>query len=293
MPEILRTPDHYFENLPNYSYQANYINIGDTRIHYLDEGKGETILCLHGEPSWSFLYRKFIPILSKKYRVICPDFIGFGKSDKYSKVSDYSFELHFNTLQTFIEQLNLKAINLVVQDWGGLIGLSVLGLKPELFASVTIMNTYLPIGKPMPLPFKLWQSFAKYMPVTPVGGIIKFGTYQPLSKVVQAAYEAPYPSQKYRAGAKAWPGLVPGQPTDSGVKQLKQARATLQNWNKPALIMFSDKDPVLGKGYKWFVHNIPSDKKSFIEIKDAGHFLQEDKGEEIAQHILDYLEEFF
>ena len=290
--KILRTPDERFENLPDFPYQPNYVEINGARVHYLDEGEGEVILCLHGEPSWSYLYRKFIPILAPKYRVIAPDFIGFGRSDKYAEVKDYTFQMHFDTLMAFIEKLQLRDITVVVQDWGGLLGLSALGECPDWFSRVVIMNTFLPTGKrPMPLPFKLWRAFAKYFPNMPVGGVLKFASAQPMSKAVKAAYDAPFPDKSYKAGTRAFPLLVPSKPDSPGVDKMLQARAALKEWHKPALVMFSDKDPIMRGGHKLFMGIIPSEtKQPFIEIKDAGHFLQEDKGEEIAGHILKFME---
>ena len=290
---MLRTPDERFENLPGFPFQPNYVEINGARVHYLDEGSGEVILCLHGEPSWSYLYRKFIPGLTMSYRVVCPDFIGFGKSDKYSKMSDYTFKMHLDTLLQFIEKLDLNSITIVVQDWGGLLGLSALGQLPNKFARVVIMNTFLPIGnRSMPLAFKIWRAFAKYTPNLPIGKIIRSGCYQPLDKEVRKAYEAPFPSAKYKAGAKAWPILVPMDAGYEGVTEMKQAREVLKEWQKPVLVMFSNKDPIMRGGHKWFMGNIPSEKKAYIEIKDAGHFLQEDQGEEIAANILAFMEKY-
>lgn len=289
---LLRTPDKYFEDLIEYTYKSNYIEYHQARIHYIDEGKGEIILCLHGEPSWSYLYRKFIPVLSPAYRVVAPDLIGFGKSDKYSKMEDYTFKMHLDMLVNFIEQTDLKDITLVVQDWGGLLGLSAVGKMPERFSRLVIMNTFLPIGnRSMPLPFKLWKGFAKYSPFFSAGSIVKFGTAQPMSAEVKRAYDAPFPSDKYKSGARAFPLIVPSKPTDPGVTEMKHAREVLKQWQKPALVMFSDKDPIMRGGDKWFRHNIPTAKdQPFIEIKNAGHFLQEDKGEEIAEYIKKFME---
>jgi len=290
--EIIRTPDQHFENLPNFSYKPNYIEHKNTRIHYLDEGQGEVILCLHGEPTWSFLYRKFIPVLTPDYRVIAPDFIGFGRSDKYTKMKDYTFRMHFDMLVDFIEKTDLKDITVVVQDWGGLLGLAVFGKISERFARVVIMNTFLPIGnRPIPAAFKAWRTFARFTPNLPIGDIVKFGTAKPMAKEIKAAYNAPFPSSKYKVGAKAFPLLVPLKESEPGVAEMKHAREVLKQWQNPALVIFSDKDPIMRGGDKWFRHNIPTAKdQPFIEIKDAGHFLQEDKGEEIAGHIKEFME---
>jgi haloalkane dehalogenase len=287
--QVLRTPDNYFENLTDFPYKPNYIEINDLRMHYLDEGEGEVILCLHGEPSWSYLYRKFIPILAPNYRVIAPDLIGFGRSDKLMQTKHYSFQLHFDQICGFIEKMDLTGVTLVVQDWGGLLGLGALGEMPERFARVVIMNTYLPIGdRPMPKAFMAWKNFAKRMPGFPVGTVMKMGTYQ---KLTSEAYQAPFPANKYKAGAKIFPELVPTKATDEGISEMKKAREVLGKWQRPALILFSDKDPIMSGGDKFFRKLIPSaSEQPEIIIKDAGHFLQEDKGEEVATEIKAFME---
>jgi haloalkane dehalogenase len=291
MIEMLRTPDNRFYGLVDFPYEPNYVEINGGRLHYIDEGEGEVILCLHGEPSWSFLYRKMIAPLKKNYRVIAPDFFGFGRSDKFTRQEDYSFNMHHRTLIKFIEKAELKNITLVVQDWGGLIGLSVLGKHPELFKRIVIMNTSLPVGnKPMPLVFKLWQMFAKYWPTFPLTRIMKKGSYRKLKEPALRGYSAPFPSKKYMQGARAWPQLVPSSSDDPGLKHMVQAREVLKNWTKPALVMFSDKDPITRGAEKWFLKNIPSVKNEpLITIRGAGHFLQEDKGKLIAEHIHEFI----
>lgn len=290
--QVLRTPDKYFEKLADFPYQPNYIEVNDLRMHYLDEGEGEVVLCLHGEPSWSYLYRKFIPILSPNYRVIAPDLIGFGRSDKLTKMKHYSFELHFDQVCGFIEKMDLTGVTLVVQDWGGLLGLSALAKMPERFARVVVMNTYLPVGdRPMPKAFRAWKAFARSIPGFPVGTVMKMGTYQKLSSEVKKAYQAPFPANKYKAGAKIFPELVPTKVTDAGVAEMKKAREILGKWQKPALVLFSDKDPITGSAAKFFRKLIPSAaQQPEITIKDAGHFLQEDKGEEVASEIKAFIE---
>ena len=289
--ETIRTPEDRFDSLPGFPYKPNYTEINGARMHYLDEGQGELILCLHGEPSWCYLYRKFLPVLTPEYRVVAPDFFGFGRSDKFTKISDYTFEMHLNSLLTFIDQMQLTDITVVVQDWGGLLGLSAVGARPELFSRLVIMNTFLPVGKrAMPPAFKAWKAFAKYTPILPVGRIIKQATYQPLEKKIKAAYDAPFPSEKYKAGARAFPLIVPASPDDPGVPEMQRAREVLSQWEKPALVMWSDKDPIMRGADKFFNGTIPSRKDMpKITIRDAGHFLQEDKGEEIAQHILAFM----
>jgi len=192
--DILKTDLSLFDGIADFPYKPRFVDYKGMQMHYIDEGQGECFLALHGEPTWSYLYRKFIPILND-YRFIAPDLIGFGKSDKLANWQDYSFEFHFQSLLNFIDQLNLKDINLIVQDWGGLLGLSVLGERPELFKRVIILNTYLPKGKPLSFGFKIWQKLAKYHPSLPVGKIVQGLTYFKHPRSVIDAYNAPFSKQ--------------------------------------------------------------------------------------------------
>ncbi len=262
------------------------------RIHYLDEGEGQIILCLHGEPSWSYLYRKMIPILSSQHRVLAMDFVGFGRSDKFTERSEYSFQMHHDTIINFIRALELEQITLVVQDWGGLLGLTVASEMPELFARLVIMNTGLPTGdEPMGKGFMRWREFASNSPDLPVGLVIQNGTAErALKQEIVAAYESPFPDVSYKAGAMIFPLLVPLSPDDPGAAEMRKAKEVFSRWQKPVLVMFSDKDPITRGGDLFFRSLLPSAKdQPEIVIHDAGHFLQEDKGEEIAQHIVDFI----
>ncbi|MBE9488744.1 MAG: alpha/beta fold hydrolase, partial [Bacteroidetes bacterium] len=193
--KILKPDFEKFSTIKDFPYQENFVAFNNLQMHYVDEGKGETILAIHGQPSWCYLYRKFIPVL-KNYRFIAPDLIGFGKSDKIVGWKHYSFELHFESLVNLIDTLKLNDITLIVQDWGGLLGLSLLGEFPERFKRVVVLNTFLPIGKPLPLMFKAWKAFAKNHPSLPVGKIIQKASYQDLTKEVIDAYNAPFPNRK-------------------------------------------------------------------------------------------------
>jgi haloalkane dehalogenase len=199
--------------------------------------------------------------------------------------------MHFKKLEQFLDELQLRDITVVVQDWGGLLGLSLLGQHPDRFKRVVVMNTYLPTGeRPMPMAFTIWKTFSQFAPDLPVGFVMKMGTHQKLSKTALDAYKAPFPSNKYKAGAKVFPALVPSRPDDPAIPYMLRAREVLKAWDKPALVLFSDKDPIMSGAWKWFYYNIPTAKENKrMTIQNAGHFLQEDKGEEIAGHILAFM----
>ena len=291
---LLRTPDERFANLPDFPFEPRYVDINGARVHYVDEGAGETILCLHGEPTWSYLYRKMIPLLSKKHRVVAMDFIGFGKSDKFSDPLDYTFEMHRRTIAAFIEQLDLREITMVVQDWGGILGLRVATEMPDRFSRLVIMNTGLPTGDVPPTEgFLKWRAYASSTADLPCGTIVRRSTVnrESITDEIVAAYDAPFPDATYKAGAQQFPLLVPIDYDQPGAAEMRETREALRTWTKPALVMFSDGDPVTRGGDRFFRKLIPSAKdQPEIVIEGAGHFLQEEKGEEIAHHITSFIE---
>ena len=292
--KVLRTPDSRFANLPEYPFAPHYREICDAdgtqmRLHYVDEGPraAPPVLLLHGEPSWSFLYRKMITSLAAKgHRVVAPDLIGFGKSDKPTEQSDYTFERHVKWMSDWLTGLDLKNITLFCQDWGGLIGLRLVAAFPERFARVVVGNTGLPVGTGMTEGFKQWLNFSQSVPELPIGEIVAMGTKKGLSDDVKAAYVAPFPDETYKAGARRFPALVPVTPEHGSVAENKAAWEVLSRFTKPVLTLFSDSDPVTKGGERVFLERVPGTKgQPHTIIKDAGHFLQEDAPDELAAHI--------
>lgn len=292
MKDIIRTPENRFENLEDYNFQSNYLNVEDgLRLHYLDEGDNTNpiVLLLHGEPSWSYLYRKMIPVLSNKFRVIAPDLIGFGKSDKLVNQQDYSYQKHIDWISTFIEKLDLKNILLFCQDWGGLTGLRIITEMNNRFDMVVASNTTLPTGKiPMLECFLKWRAYSQHSSEFNIGKVIDMGTVQPLSEKVYQAYNAPFPSEDYKAGARIFPTLVPIEEDDpESIKNLK-AWEKLKSWNKPFLTIFGDEDNIMLGAEKTFQKLVPGAKGQNHKILNAGHFIQEEKGEELAELLIEF-----
>jgi len=292
----LRTPEKRFENLPDYDFAAKYVEVGDIRMHYVDEGPsdGDVVLLLHGEPSWSYLYRYMIPPLAEAgLRVIAPDLIGFGKSDKPTKKSDYSYAGHVAWMKQFVETLDLNGITLFCHDWGSLIGLRVAAENEQRFARIVLSNGGVPTGdEEMPKAFKIWRAFARFSPWFPIGKIIQKATITELSDEIVAAYDAPFPSSKYKAGARAFPMLVPTTPDDPASDANRAAWEVFGEWQKPFLTTFSNRDPITRGGEAPWQETVPGAKnREHVKIRNAGHFLQEDKGPELADVLLKFIRE--
>jgi haloalkane dehalogenase len=295
----LRTPDERFADLPGYRFAPHYLEVDDfeggrLRMHHVDEGpkNAPQVLMLHGEPTWSFLYRKLIPKLSAAgLRAIAPDLIGFGKSDKPTERSDYSYARHVAWVWSCIEQLPLRDVTLVCQDWGSLIGLRVVAEHPDHFARVIVGNGGLPTGQhPMSDAFMAWRRFSQDAPELQVGAIVASGCVTPLAPEVIAAYDAPFPDETYKAGARQFPVLVPVSPDDPAAGPNLDAWNALRRWEKPFLTAFSDQDPVTRGGAALFQKLVPGARgQAHVTIGGAGHFLQEDKGEELADVVVDFV----
>ena len=292
--ETLRTPDDRFATLPGYAFAAHYLDAGGLRVHYLDEGPraAPPLLLLHGEPSWSYLYRKMIPILvSAGHRVVAPDLVGFGRSDKPAARADYTYQCHVDWMRAVLTGLDLLGVTLVCQDWGGLIGLRLVAEHRERFARVVAANTFLPTGDRDPGPaFLAWRKFSQEVPEFPVGRIVAGGCATELSPEVIAAYDAPFPEERFKAGARQFPMLVPTSPDDPAAKPNRAAWAVLERWERPFLTAFSDSDPITAGGDAVLQARIPGAQgQPHTTITGGGHFLQEDRGEELARVVIDFI----
>jgi haloalkane dehalogenase len=288
--DVFRTPDERFEGLPGYGFQPNYADVDGLRLHWVDEGDGRPVICFHGEPTWAYLYRKMLPpLVAAGHRVICPDYAGFGRSDKPTDRRWYSYDRHVELVTKLLDGLDLSDAVVVVQDWGGPIGLRWAMENAEEVGALAILNTGLFTGR-VSKGFLAWREFAEKNPDLPVGFVIQGGTATELGGDVVAAYDAPFPTAASKAGAAQFPLLVPTAADDDAAKAMQEVIAALQRWDKPALVAFSDKDPVFPypKAGERFVEWIPGVEEQ-VCIEDAAHFLQEDRGERVAAEILRFL----
>lgn len=298
--EALRTPEERFADLPDYPFEPNYAEIrdgegGTLRVHYLDEGPADAapVLLVHGEPSWSYLYRHMVPILENAgHRVVVPDLVGFGRSDKPTRQTDYSYARHVAWLSELVfDHLDLRDVTFFGQDWGGLLGLRLVAAEPDRFARVVIGNSGLPTGHgPASEAFLRWQRFSQTTPVFPVGDLVGRACTTELSAAVVAAYDAPFPDDTFKAGARIFPSFVPTNPDDPETAPNQAAWRVLEAFQKPFLCAFSDSDPVTAGGDAPFLAKVPGARgRQHPTIVGAGHFLQEDAGPELAAVIRDFI----
>jgi haloalkane dehalogenase len=290
--DVYRTPDERFRGLPGYPFEPHYLEWQGLRMHYLDVAEAEPILLLHGEPDWSYLYRKMVPILAGRFRVVAPDYLGFGRSDKPTAMDWYSFDRHVESIKNLVRQLDLRRITLVVQDWGGPIGLRAAVEMKDRFARLVVLNTGLFGGDDWPTEgFLRWRAFAARVGLDmEVGRVMQASMKTPLEAAVLAAYEAPWPSRESKAGVAAFPLLVPLRSEDAGASALRKVAEALRGWNVPALVCWSDGDPVFTLAHgQAMADNLPGAHGRMSVVQGAGHMLQEDAGEDIAKRIVQWV----
>ena len=305
--DVLRTPDERFEGLEGYDFTPNYAEVPvdpqapsaqTLRMHYLDErpegaAPDGVVLCLHGEPSWSYLYRSMVPpMVAAGLRVVAPDLVGFGRSDKPARRDDYTYERHVSWLAALVfDALDLTDITLVCQDWGGLLGLRLVAAEPTRFARVVAANTFLPTGeRALPEAFHRWRRFSQEVEDFEVGAIVAAGTADGLSPAARAAYDAPFPSDAFKEGARQFPTLVPDGPDAPSAAQARAAWDELRRFDRPVLTAFSDGDPITAGSDRYLREQIPGARgQPHVTIEGAGHFLQEDRGAELAAAVIAFV----
>lgn len=295
---VLRTPDECFEGLKGFPYEPRYVEIRDAdlgplRIHYVEEGPANAplVLCLHGEPTWSYLYRKMIPVFTAAgLRVVAPDLVGFGRSDKPARRDDYSYRKHVRWMSDFLDARGLHDITMLGQDWGGLIGLRLLAEDPDRFARFSLSNTGLPTGDhPVNDAFHRWRKFSQEDPDFDTGYIVNLFGRGDLNDDEVAAYRAPFPSDGFKAGARQFPMLVPTEPDNPASEDNRRAWQVLSRWEKPALMCFSDADPIMRGGDRPFLKLVPGARgQPHITLKGR-HFIQEEDGESWARAVVDWI----
>ena len=288
--EVYRTPDERFDGLPAYAFEPRYVEQDGLRMHYVDEGEGAPVLMLHGEPTWAFLYRKLIPTVAGAARVVAPDYFGFGRSDKPTRIEDYSYDFHAASVERFVDQLDLREVTVVVQDWGGPIGLRLAVERPDRVSRLVILNTGIGAGR---APSEEWLRFREFVRRVgtdlQAGQLIRISCVGELTDEVVAGYDAPFPTPESKAGMLAFPELVPTEVDHPSAAKMMEVRAALEKWDRPALVLFSDSDPIfstVAAGH--MASRIPGCGPAET-ITGAGHFLQEEKGEEIAERIVRFL----
>ena len=290
--DVYRTPDQRFAGLPDYAFEPRYVEQDGLRMHYVDEGSGSPILLLHGEPTWAFLYRKTIPALSAVGRTIVPDYFGFGRSDKPTRIEDYSYDFHYASIERFVEDLDLRDATVLVHDWGGPIGLRLAVEHPDRVARLVILNTGIGAGRAPSEEWLRFRAFVRRVGTDLVPGqLIRISAVAELADEVVEAYNAPFPTPESKAGVLAFPEQVPTEMDHPNAVTMLDVRAALERWEKPALVLFSDSDPIFSTvAAEHMASRIPGAGPAEF-IAGAGHFLQEEKGEEIAARIVRFLAE--
>jgi haloalkane dehalogenase len=290
---VVRPPDDRFRDLPEYPFAPHYLDLADgLRLHYVDVGRGAPVLLLHGEPTWSFLYRRVIPpLMAAGWRAVAPDYVGFGKSDKWTEESRYSLAAHVAAIEQLVERLDLRDLTVVVQDWGGPIGLGLAVRHRVRVGRLVVLNTGLFAGdEPLGDGLEAWRAYAARTPDLPVGLVVRRAAVDRarVTDAIVAAYDAPFPDLASKAGARAFPALIPTRPGDPGAREMAETRAALSSWAPPALVLWSDRDPVfpLAAGRR-FAGLLPG--AAFRVVEAAGHFLQEEHGELIGRLIAAFL----
>lgn len=295
---VVRTPEDRFTDLPDYPFAPHYLTVpaegtDGLRMHYVDEGPRDAapVLMLHGEPTWSYLYRSMIPVFTAAgLRAVAPDLVGFGKSDKPTRLEDYSYQRHMDWLTAWLTEVDLSGITLICQDWGSLLGLRLAAENPDRFDRIVVANGFLPTGDQDPGPaFKAWRAFAVRSPIFPIGRIVATGTKRTLTAAERAAYDAPFPSSEHKAGARAFPRLVPTSPEDPAAPANRAAWEVLGAWQKPVLTLFGRHDPILGKADGPLQELIPGAQGQPHDRLEGSHFVQEDVGAEIARRTVAWL----
>jgi haloalkane dehalogenase len=290
--DFYRTPDERFEGLPGWTFEPRYLEENGLRLHYVDEGSGAPVLLLHGEPTWAYLYRKMIPALAKAARAVAPDYFGFGRSDKPTRVDDYSYDFHYASIERFADELDLRDTTVVVQDWGGPIGLRFAVERPDRVTRLVILNTGIGAGR---APSPEWLRFREFVrrvgaDLVP-GQLIRISCLSDPGDDVIEGYNAPFPTPESKAGPLAFPELVPTEVDHPSAAKMMEVREALTRWERPTLVLFSDSDPIFSTdAAKRMATRIPGAGPAEI-VAGAGHFLQEERGEEIAERIVRFLDE--
>ncbi len=290
--DFYRTPDERFVDLPGYSFEPHYVDQDGLRMHYVDEGAGDPVLLLHGEPTWAFLYRKLIPPLAEVARIVAPDYFGFGRSDKPMRIEDYSYDFHYGSIERLADTLDLREATVVVHDWGGPVGLRLAVERPDRVGRLVVLNTGIGAGRAPSEEWLRFRAFVRRVGAELIPGqLIRISAVTELVDDVVEAYNAPVPTPEAKAGVLAFPELVPTEIDHPNAAKMMEIHAALEHWDRPTLVLFSDSDPIFSTvAAEQMASHIPGAAPAEI-VSGAGHFLQEEKGEEIGERVTRFLTE--